>query len=356
MDPATDSRPDESPAVGELVDADPSEQVVRSYSNCHSGSRLLRLPAELRLHIWRLCLTWPTKPFIRWAADYGGTESSAEIDWDFLLTCKQIFEEARPVLEANIQLHITYMDHTPGQPVSMPSRSLCGNIESLFFHCPDGHTSSGLDRPPIQSVPFRRFPRLRNFTVCKPTLVNIGRLRVEDADGGPSSPMSRESYDALSEDEKLAAWKTTGLVSSGALIQLVAKFGRGGWLSQIIDPTNQARTYGVFGTPDLSDSDEYVDEEEKYYSTDEDEDDEDGDPREQVKRRGGWEAKDLEVISNMHTILEIDLTLYEGEEWYPIRIHTLLVTVDVGTRQMLEARFPSKAEKDRRFDQARQAT
>lgn len=337
---STESSADGSPGVEEC-DGDPF-----TLARSNSDSRLLNLPAELRLHIWQICSTWLSKPFIRWAADFGGIESSVEVDGGWIFTCKQVCEEALPVLATNVQLHITYLGHTPMQPTMQPQRSLCQRIESLFFHCSDGMSSFDVDRPPKQSVPFRRYPNLKTFTVCKPILVSISRLTAAD---GVSS-LSPARYVMLSEEEKLTAWKTTGLISADALINFVARFGRGGWLCRIVDPGDHAAQ--AHDPDDTVSEDEDDESAEEYHSTD----DETLEGEDLEKRRDGPEAKDLKVIGKMRTILEAELVLHEGENWQPIRLHTLLVTVDTRTRQMLEIRFPSKEEEERRAEESAEAT
>ncbi len=311
-------------------------------------ARLLTLPLELRMLIWHTYFTWPRKPFIRWAADFSGIEYSFEGDERLIFVCRQVYEEVLPIFAANIQLHITYQGHTPRQPSILPSRDICRRIESVFFHCTNGHSSVfDLDRPPKAPFRFHRFPSMKRFTVCKPMLVLISRLATVDGASG----MTQEMYKSLSEEEKLEAWNTTGLISARALIDFVARFGRGGWLSRVVDPEDKAGTHDSQNT-DSADEDDEDDPTWMFYSTD----DEDLDKENPERKREILEARNQEVIDQAHTILEVDLSLYDDECRPPLLAQVLLVTVDMKTRQINETRFLSEEEASRRRMEALEAT
>ncbi|RYP46596.1 hypothetical protein DL768_007218 [Monosporascus sp. mg162] len=324
----------------------PSEQIAA----VPSGARLLGLPAELRLHIWRTYCTWPRKPYLRYAADFGGGAELTRVEAGLLFTCKQIYAELWPVLTANIQLHITYLSHSPWEPLQFPPRRVCEWIQSMVFHCPAWSVFDE-DKPPTTSVRFHRFRNLKTFTVCKPILVRVSELLAEDG----VTRMTRETYEASSEEKRLAAWNALTWMSADAIIGIAMRWGRGGWVSRVLDPDYHLRIHDLDGEDE--DADEGNDDNDEQYEPEDpscssnDEEIEEGVP----KTPRNLEAMSMEVISKAHIMLEAEVCLFDGSGYAPRSIQNLLVTIDTREKKIIESRLLSEEEVFRREEEASEA-
>ncbi|SPO06817.1 uncharacterized protein DNG_09511 [Cephalotrichum gorgonifer] len=58
----------------------------------------------------------------------------------------------------------------------------------------------------------------------------------ELSDGARNVVMSESAYKELSPPERLAVWKNSDAISAEKIIQHMGEFGKGGWLSRIVDP------------------------------------------------------------------------------------------------------------------------
>ncbi|RYP31757.1 hypothetical protein DL767_005577 [Monosporascus sp. MG133] len=326
----------------------PSEQTAP----VPSRARLLGLPAELRLQIWRTYCTWPRKPYLRYAADFGGGAELTLVEASLLFTCKQIYAELWPILTANVQLHITYLSHSPWEALQFPPRRVCEWVQSMVFHCPAWSVFDE-DTPPTTSVRFHRFRNLKTFTVCKPILVRVSELLAEDG----VTPMTREMYEASSEEKKLAAWGALTWMSADAIIGIAVRWGRGGWVSRVLDPEYHLRIHDLDGVDEDADEgseedDEKYEPEDPFYSSNDE-----GIEEEAPKRRPrNLEAMSMEVIGKAQIMLEAELCLFEGSGYAPTPIQNLLVTIDARDKKVIESRLLSEEEVCRREEEASEAT
>ncbi|RYP65337.1 hypothetical protein DL769_006352 [Monosporascus sp. CRB-8-3] len=321
MDPMTNNSSDSAMDSGK-PGTRPSEQTTPSLS----GATLLGLPAELRLQIWRTYCTWPRKPYLRYAADFSGGAEMTLVEAGLLFTCKQIYAELWPILTANVQLHITYLSHSPEEPLQFPSPHVCEWIRSMVFHCSAGLSLWDEDVPPETPIRFHGFPNLKTFTVCKPMWVRVDELLAEDG----VTRMTRETYEASSEEKKLAAWVALTWMSADAIIGIVVRWARSSWLSKVLDPEYHLQIHDL---------------------------ESDGENEDAGKDSEGQnEAMELEVINNVHTILEAELCLFEGSGYAPALIQTLLVTIDMRHKKIIESRLLSDEEMGKRGEEASEAT
>ncbi|RYP91542.1 hypothetical protein DL770_002322 [Monosporascus sp. CRB-9-2] len=329
----------------------PSEQTAP----VPSGARLLGLPAELRLKIWRTYCIWPRKPYLRYAADFNGGAEVKLVKASLLFTCKQIYAELWPILTANVQLHITYLSHSPWEALQFPPRRVCEWIQSVVFHCPAWSVFDE-DAPPTTSVKFHRFRNLKTFTVCKPLLVRVSELLAEDG----VTTMTRETYEASSEEKRLAAWDALTWMSADAIIGITVRWGRGGWVSwvsRVLGPEYRLRMRGFDGEDEVaeegSEEDDEEDEpEDPFYSSN----DEGIEGEARKRRRSNLKAMNMEVISKAHIMLEAELCLFTGSGYAPTPIQTLLVTIDTRDVKIIERRLLSEEEVRRREEEALEAT
>jgi hypothetical protein len=127
--------------------------------------------------------------------------------------------------------------------------------ENVFFA---GGRFDSEDRPP--KVPFRlyRFTRLKTFAICKPIPIDIGELF------GPDLSMTVGSYEALSEDGKLALWEVSGIPSLEHGIRDIERYGRGSWLCELA--RDGVCILATSNSPDNEDGD--AEEDEDRYDTD----------------------------------------------------------------------------------------
>ncbi|RYP69003.1 hypothetical protein DL771_006329 [Monosporascus sp. 5C6A] len=302
----------------------PSEQATP----VSSGAGLLALPAELRRQIWLTYCTWPRQLYLRYAADFGGGAEMTLVEAGLLFTCKQIYAELRPVLMANVQLHITYLSHSPWEPLQFPPPPVCEWIQSMVFHCPAWSVvHDDEDTPPTTSIRFHRFRNLKTFTVCKPIPVRVSELLAEDG----VTPMTRETYEASSEEKRLAAWGGLTWISADAIIGTAVRWGRGGWVSQVLDPEYHLRINDLDG---------------------EGEDAGEGSDEDNEK----CEPEDLQVISKTHIMLEAELCLFEESGYAATLIQSLLVTIDTRDKNIIESRLLSEEEVSSREVEASEAT
>ncbi|RYO88909.1 hypothetical protein DL766_004273 [Monosporascus sp. MC13-8B] len=285
-----------------------------------SRATLLALPAELRLLIWHTYCTWPNKPSLRWATDVDREAGPTLVEAGLLFTCKQIYAELWPILTANVQLHITYPNHSPEEPLQFPPPHVCEWIRSMVFHSWVGLSGLDVDDiPPKTSIRFRRFRNLKTFTLCKPIWVRVSELLAEDG----ITRMTQETYETSSEEEKLAAWGALTWMSAGAIIGMVT-WDRGSWVSRVLGPEYR---------PQIHDSDSDGDNEDAGEDSEED------------------EAMELEVINKLHPILEAELYLFEGSGYAPLLIQTLLVSIDIRAKKIIESRLLSKEEMGKRLEE-----
>ncbi|RYO96348.1 hypothetical protein DL764_007484 [Monosporascus ibericus] len=317
-----------------------------------SGARLLGLPAELRLQIWRTYSTWPRKPYLRYAADFGGGAELTLVKASLLFACKQIYAELWPILTANVQLHITYLSHSPCEALQFPSRRVCEWIQSMVFHCP-AWSAFDEDTPPTTSIRFHRFRNLKTFTVCEPILVRVSQLLAEDG----VTLMTRETYEASSEEKRLAAWGALTWMSADAIIAIAIRWGRGGWVSRVLDPEYHHQIHDL--DDEAEDADEGSEEGTENYEPDDpfySSNDEVIEEEARKKRRRNLEAMSMEVISKAHIMLEAELCLFDGSGYAPMPIQTLLVTIETRDKKIIESRLLSEEELYRRGEEASEAT
>ncbi|KAG9251099.1 uncharacterized protein F5Z01DRAFT_663987 [Emericellopsis atlantica] len=326
-------------------------------------SRLMALPAEVRIKIWTRFFSHVARPRLRYAVDFEwalDTDSHFDIAW--LYASKRLYLDAWPVFLAQVRLDVVYIGHSPTQLAVLPPPILRRELREICFHCP---VSVMEERPPRRPFPFHRYPRLRNFHIASNILVLLDRFRCKDSNG----PMTVDMYRALSPPERLAAWKDAGLPSVDEIIEHMTSMGKGGWLSRVVDPKTFTRPLVL--TQDSSDDDDDDGEDgneewqgwtEPQYS--EDEQEEKG-LFYRARRSAEWleakEARDLEafrkVAKQMHTLVEAELTLFERNV-YPMpddTLDTLFVLVDTRTRKIMEMRMLDAEEIEERARWAAQA-
>lgn len=166
-----------------------------------------------------------------------------------------------------------------------------------------------------------------------------------------------ELYRTLSSEDSLALWKKPGVLPAIEFIQRTADFGRGGWLSRVVDPHRFEKPIEL--GPD-SDS-EYDDENWRQWSEDASwrsygsEDDiswnsnEEREPTEEEKQKAAAKAADelqrcRQVVAQMHTFVEAELCIYylgaTHEPWgIPTNkyfIDQVQVLIDARTRTVVE--------------------
>lgn len=187
---------------------------------------------------------------------------------ELAFTCKQLLDEVRPLIGYPISsdLHIVPSWHTSEQPGSLSCERERWGIDHVIFLVaePDLQFSFETARPPKRPVRLHRFPRLTDFTVCVPLHVPVEKLLPEHPDDKSSKvePASRDldgsdrreasswpdfrmysreivqgafdTYCASSDTQRATIWRER--YSAEALMELMGRIGRGGWLSRVVDP------------------------------------------------------------------------------------------------------------------------
>lgn len=301
---------------------------------------------------------------MRYACDYGGTESSGSADTSPLYVCKQIYAEAMPILYASLKLHIVCNPHWPSQLERLPPRATRDDVREVFFHCGTIDFWGGASRPAKRPFPFHKYPRLATFRIIKKAMVPVGSLthHHDDDDSTTTTTMTTSltaiTYAELSAEDKVNAWKRFGAVSAERVVQDTADFGRGGWMTRVVDL--QAGIEPVSLEPD-SDS-EFDDEDSKALTA---VGASDSEPEEFKEDEEGGE-KDAEtqklslfreIINRMRTIIELEYKLWQGVDPWPSNvIDAFLVTVDARDRRVIDYRLLSQDEVELREEWSMIAT
>ena len=312
---------------------------------------LLGLPPEVRLKIWEIYYREVARPRMRYASDIDASiESSKEIDVVVAYTCKQIYAEAWPMMLASIQLNIVYQSHSPAQLAILPPRGAREHVREILFHCHPEDYWGGGDRPPKRPVKFHKFPRLSTFRVCHSMFIHLNRLT---DDAGPlRKDLEEATYQQLSIPDRLDTWKKFGPTSPEKILAYTANFGRGGWLSRLVDPQTFPEPLRL--EPD-SDN-EYNDEDWEWWTVEDAEYSDDESIRdyseEETEAKAAKDLKSFQgVIARMHTFLELEFRLLVGPENEPWRckvIDVLWVVVDTKKREIIDFRLPGKEEVESR--------
>lgn len=309
---------------------------------------LLDMPPEIRATIWRMVYEEVAVPRLRYAGDHrGGIQRSTQVQgMGLVLACKQLYAEVRPVLLANIELHVIYPDHSPSQLGILPPAVVGDNAPVIYYHC--GQNEWDDHRPPRRPFKFHRFPGVQVFRVTKATPVFIGQLRAVWEHGKPK--LTRSVYESLSDAKRYRAWKASRVASVDRVVTYMANFGRGGWLSRVIDPVK-------FPEPiELEPDDDAEFDNAKWRNLNRDFEAENrirrrraagldpGPADDSLEGRANYReelAKCREVVSGMRVIVELEFNLSTGQRqtFLDSIFEVLLVVVDVRTRTVLEYRF-----------------
>lgn len=307
---------------------------------------LLGLPPEVRQHIWRIYYGSVAVPRMRYACDYGGTETSGSADTSPLYVCKLIYAEAMPILYASLKLHIVYNPHMPSQLERLPPRATRDDVREVLFHCATLEFL-GESRPPKRPFPFHKYPRLATFRITKKTMVRVGSLthQHDDDDDDDASTtttsLTATTYAVLSAEDKVNAWKRFGAVSAERVVRDVADFGRSGWLSRVVDLQTHAEPVSL--EPDLDS--ECDDEEWEAWTAvgaSDSEPEEFKEDEEGGEKEAGTQKLSLfrGIMNRMRTFIELEYKLWHGlDPWRSNVIDTFLVTVDARDRRVIDYRL-----------------
>ncbi|KXJ89013.1 hypothetical protein Micbo1qcDRAFT_165787 [Microdochium bolleyi] len=350
---------------------------------------LLTLPSEIRHHIWTIFYREVDRPWYRYAVDVGhNVEATTIVPVALARTCKQLLHEITPLLYHPVALdfHIVYPEYWVEQLAFLPKKEVRKGIDHIIFHVaqPEQYAWSN-KRPPKRPVKFHRFPNLVNFTVCVPLHVPVEQLVPENAEDrspdvyptcrdlagdspreNPYIPRetvqkARDAYCALADGDRVALWRNR--YSARALLDLVGKTGRGGWLSRIVDPE-------VY--PDALTLDADIDE---YGYNEEYDGDYEGQGTSSAGLYGGGKD-DLDnepdrlsqfqaIAARLHVMVEFELWAtadYEvfdsGSRQPPTEVHKhpLLLRLDPRRKEIVEVRLLDEAESKLRERQREQAT
>lgn len=204
------------------------------------------LPAEIRCRIWTIYYQEVSRPRMRYTAEIGGiVDVYTEANLDLFLANKQICAQTMPILLANIELNIVYTSSAPMQLAHLPSESICNSVRTMRFHC---HWTSicAYQRPPKKPVKFKKFPRLAEFRVCKNTRIDLA----VPWQGAGRPVLDPSAYRALPKEERMAAWEGPRAVSADFFIENLANFGRGGWMSRLVDQERRDEPLELDADPD----------------------------------------------------------------------------------------------------------
>ncbi|KAH7029802.1 uncharacterized protein B0I36DRAFT_364278 [Microdochium trichocladiopsis] len=262
------------------------------------------------------------RPWLRYCANQDtSTEWNLEIDEGLALVCKQVYQETQPCIRAALDLHVVYSLSAPQQLAQLPDRDLRKDIRNVIFHIAAPSEQMRMfcyDRPPKRPFKLHRFPNLDTFTVWVPIHVPIqelipppsrtgsSRLRTTFYDLMPGWQESEEASEehlemacatccAMRKKEKAALWRNR--YGAQELIDFVSRFGRGGWLSRIVDPERHPEPLTLDPDDDPenmgSEWDAYDEDGEGQYG-----DDVDDDPNRLDKLRA--------IAANMHVMIECE--------------------------------------------------
>lgn len=310
------------------------------------------MPSEVRITIWHLYYNEVERPLLRYAADFGGgIETSADIKTGLVYSCKQIYAEAWPILLASTQLHIIYMSHSPRQLAIPPPKCLRDQVREIWFHCPRPGPW-GIDRPPLRPVKFHEFPKLATFRVCRSMSLNLHLLQCVNTSDEDITPAL---YQSLSTKEKLAMWKRPGILSGSKIIQDMSAFGRGGWLSRIIDPRTFDELLQLNPDSDSEcDGDDWEGWSDEVSWTDETCFHETASARSALNTEEDL-SRFRSIIKRMHTLVEVELqVLYIKEDTQ--LLDTLVAVIDGNTKEIIELAIPNKEEMGKREIWSAEAT
>jgi hypothetical protein len=306
-----------------------------------TNPNLMSIPIEIRFIIWHIYYTQVARPKVHFNNNLAeDTETFGEVDDALALTCKQIRAEAWPVLWANAEMHIVYQSFAPCMlPGPHLPQVLRDHVQNIWFHCPAHGQYDDHERPPKWPIKFHEFPKLATLTVCTPIAINMTRLMTVG-----DKVITEPAYTALSLEERLALWRRPGVLSGSEIINDLTAFGRGGWLSRLLDPQ-------TFSEPILLEADD---------------DDEFDDPDwERWSRDYSWRSsrsdnglvchvteEELRVmakednprfqaaIKRMHIIVEAQLCIYLESDinlyYAPRTFESLLAVVDPKTKEITE--------------------
>jgi hypothetical protein len=303
----------------------------------------------------------------------GGIQTSASAELHLLATCKKICSEAKPSMLAELQLNIVYMSRAPGPLAQLPPRWIRRSVRHIRFCCPHGSGASDPGRPPKLPFPFHNFSKLTTFTVCRDLKIDVTTL----VNSATNEQMTKATYDQLSPEEKSSAWRAAGLLSAEDVISRVAAFGRGGWLSRVVDPKNVRLPVNL--EADSDPEDDHLDWDEWTYGLlpSEPDDEESG---------GGWDGDDIDhgytnppneeirglekikteteasmparlkklrdTVARMQTLIETNTHLVSADDvldkWFFI--------IDVASRAIIEIKQISEEEQEERHEWTREAT
>ncbi|KAH7014531.1 uncharacterized protein B0I36DRAFT_369479 [Microdochium trichocladiopsis] len=326
---------------------------------------ILRLPPELRAQVWDIFYSSVSPPWIRYLDGEGGhVVTNHSINLAPTYACKQFREEAWPAIWRHLVLHLSREATGPYQHGRLPDPQQRQHIRRVVWYmaCFDYDRELAIWGLPTRPVKLHRFPRLREFVIAQADEVHVlwplatAQSAASDPDLAP--PVVWPALDTYTAVEKAASWyrgisgveRTAYLLalrqcSADALIATVARHGKGGWLSRLVDPV-------AFPAPiefeDPLTGDEW-DMDDQYDLAVYDPDLEDGlvvrpgETREDAEKRELGELRAM--ASSVEILLEVEVYVVGNMKYYDryevaetLVEEPIIIVVDVRQRKIVEAR------------------